>query len=249
MKPVNEKNNNIQLIWKDTEALSFAAAHYFVKLCNENIAKKGLFTVALSGGSTPNRLYEILSLTTFSRNINWKKTLLFWGDERFVPHTHGQSNYKMTKEALLDRVKIPGKNIFPIPTQGQPQICAQQYEATIKNALGRSHSFDLTLLGMGDDGHTASLFPGTGILQEHKKLIKEVWLKDKQTWRISFTYPLINKSKEIMYLIAGDNKAPVIKKIFSGRALKTSYPIQNVKPAKGTAVWMLDEAAAGGRFR
>ncbi len=249
MKQVNEKNNNIQLIWKDAEALSIAAAHYFVKLCNENIAKKGIFTVALSGGSTPKRFFEILAGPAFNRNINWKKILLFWGDERFVPHTHEQSNYKMTKEALLDQIKIPRKNIFPVPTNGLPQLCAQQYETTIKNTLGRSRSFDLTLLGMGDDGHTASLFPGTNILQEQKKLVREVWLEDKQTWRISFTYPLINQSKEIMYLIAGNNKGPVIKKIFSGRALKTLYPLQSVNPTTGTAVWMLDEAAAGGTFK
>lgn len=235
----------MKLVWKNAEALSLAAAHYFVLACNSAIEKKGTFSVALSGGSTPRRLYEILATPEFSSNIDWKKVLLFWGDERFVPHTHEDSNYKMTKEALLDKIKIPKKNIFGVPVKGWPQDCAAEYETAIKNALGKNIAIDLTLLGMGDDGHTASLFPGTQILEENKKLVKEVWVESKETWRISFTYPLINRSKEIMFLIAGENKAPVIKQIFSNRKLKTPYPVQAVQPKKGNIIWMLDEAAIG----
>ncbi|MFV0604517.1 MAG: 6-phosphogluconolactonase [Niabella sp.] len=245
MKQEKGRNNTIQLIWNNAEDLSMAAAHYFVKSCNESIAKKGCFTVALSGGSTPKRLYEILATPEFSRNINWKEVLFFWGDERFVPHTHQDSNYRMTKEALFDKVNIPKKNIFPVPTKGWPQDCAQQYADDLKKVLGRTTSFDLVLLGMGDDGHTASLFPDTKILEEQKKLISEVWVDAKQTWRISFTYPLINKSKEIMLLAAGANKAPVIKKIFANRVLKKPFPVQLVNPIKGKMVWMLDEVATG----
>lgn len=229
--------------WKDAETLSTAAAYYFVKRCNEAIAEKGVFTVALSGGSTPKRLYETLATPEFSKNIDWKKVLLFWGDERFVPHTDEDSNYKMTKEALFDKIKIPKKNIFAVPTDGWPQDCADAYEKTIKETLGRNASFDLTLLGMGDDGHTASLFPGTQILEENKKLVKEVWVDSKQTWRISITYPLINRCKEIMFLVAGKTKAPVIKKIFSGKKLKEPFPVQGVQAKKGNTIWMLDEAA------
>lgn len=235
-------------IWQDGEKLSLAAAYFFVRSCRESIVKTGKFAVALSGGSTPKRLYEILATPEFSRNIDWKKVLLFWGDERFVPHTHEESNYRMVKEALLDQIKIPKKNIFPVPTQGWPQDCADAYEKTIKQALGRNASFDLTLLGMGDDGHTASLFPGTQILEENKKLAQEVWVDAKQTWRISITYPLINRSKEIMFLVAGANKTPVLKKILSGRKLKNPFPIQAVQPKNGNAIWMVDEAAVGNKF-
>lgn len=234
----------MKLIWKDAETLSIAAAYYFVKICNESIAEKGVFSVALSGGNTPKRLYEILATPEFSRNIDWQKVLLFWSDERFVPHADTDSNYRMTKEALLNKIKIPKKNIFAVPTIGWPQDCALQYEAEIKTALGRNASFDLTLLGMGDDGHTASLFPGTKILEEQKRLVKEVWVGDKQTWRISFTYPLIKRSKALMFLVAGKSKAPVIKKIFSARTLKNPFPVQGVKLKKGNIIWMLDEAAA-----
>lgn len=235
-------------IWQDGEKLSLAAAYFFVRSCRESIVKTGKFAVALSGGSTPKRLYEILATPEFNRNIDWKKVLLFWGDERFVPHTHEESNYRMVKEALLDQIKIPKKNIYPVPTQGWPQDCADAYEKTIKQALGRNASFDLTLLGMGDDGHTASLFPGTQILEENKKLAQEVWVDAKQTWRISITYPLINRSKEIMFLVAGANKTPVLKKILSGRKLKNPFPIQGVQPKNGNAIWMVDEAAVGNKF-
>ena len=233
----------VKLIWENAEKLCLAAAHYFVKICSESIADRGVFTVALSGGSTPKRLYEILATPAFARNIDWKKVLLFWGDERFVPHTHKDNNYKMVKEALLDKIKIPQKNIFPVPTTGWPQDCAQQYEVIVKQALGKNTSFDLTLLGLGDDGHTASLFPATKILGENKKLVKEVWVDEKQTWRISFTYPLINRSREIMFLVTGKSKAAIVKKVLFARKLKTPYPVQGIDPRKGKIIWMLDEAA------
>ncbi|WP_346236246.1 6-phosphogluconolactonase [Niabella insulamsoli] len=234
----------IKLIWENAEALSLAAAHYFVERCNQHIADKGLFSVSLSGGSTPKRLYELLATPAFSRNIDWKKVQLFWGDERFVPHTHDDSNYRMVKEALLDHVKIPRKHVFAMPTKGTAIDCAAQYEQTMKDALGRKMQIDLTLLGMGDDGHTSSLFPGTDVLQEQKKFIKEVWVESKQTYRLSSTYRLINNSGEAMFLVAGAAKAPVVKHIFSKQA-KNKYPVQNVALKKGNAVWMLDEAAMG----
>lgn len=242
-----KENKKIKIIWKNSEALSIAAAHYFVKICAESIAATGKFAVALSGGSTPRRLFEILATEEFSKNIDWKKVLLFWGDERFVPHTDADSNYKMVKDVLLSQVKIPKKNIFPVPTAGWPQDCAEAYEKTIQKELGRTAAMDLTLLGMGDDGHTASLFPDTKILEENKRLIKEVWVDAKQTWRISFTYPLINRSKEVMFLVAGANKAPVLKKVLSGKTVKNPYPVQEVKLKKGNLVWMLDEAAVSGK--
>lgn len=232
----------IKLIWEDAEALSLAAAHYFILACNRAIEKDGIFSVALSGGSTPRRLYETLAMPAFSRNINWEKVLLFWGDERFVPHTHTDSNYKMVKDALLSKIKIPRKNIFAIPVNGEPADCAAQYEAVVKKNLGNKESISLTLLGMGDDGHTASLFPGTDILNESKKLVSKVWVEEKQNWRISFTYPLINRSKEIMFLIAGESKRPVLKKILSARTANR-YPVQGVKSKSENMILMLDKAA------
>ena len=200
----------IKLIWENAEALSIAAAYYFVERCNQHIAAQDRFTVALSGGSTPKALYQLLATPAFSKNINWKKVFLLWGDERFVPHTHADSNYRMVKEALLDHVKIPRKNVLAMPTKGEAKDCAQQYEKTLESLLGKKMQIDLTFLGMGDDGHTASLFPGTDILSERKKYIKEVWVESKQTYRLSFTYRLIDQSKETMFLVAGAAKAPVV---------------------------------------
>ncbi|MCH5600324.1 6-phosphogluconolactonase [Niabella ginsengisoli] len=221
----------IKLIWENAEALSIAAAHYFVERCNNSIADKGNFTVSLSGGSTPKRLYQLLATPAFSRNIDWKKVQLFWGDERFVPHTHEDSNYRMVKEALLDHVKIPRKNVFAMPTKGDASACANQYENMMEEVLGKKMQIDLTFLGLGDDGHTSSLFPGTDVLQEQKKFIKEVWVESKQTFRLSSTYRLINNSKEVMFLVAGAAKAPVIKHIFSKNA-KAIYPVQDVNLKK-----------------
>lgn len=232
----------IKLIWENQESLSIAAAHYFVERCNTNIAETGKFSVALSGGSTPKRLYELLATPAFARNINWKKVQLFWGDERFVPPTDADSNYRMVKEALLDHIKIPVKNIFAMPTKGEAKDCARQYEKIIEHELGKKMRVDLTLLGLGDDGHTASLFPGTDILNEKKKYIKEVWVENKQTYRISFTYRLIDNSREVMFLVSGAAKAPIIKHIFS-KSEKNKYPAQQVNLKKGVITWMLDEAA------
>ncbi|HMR85238.1 MAG TPA: 6-phosphogluconolactonase [Niabella sp.] len=234
----------IKLIWENAEALSVATAHFFVERCNKSIADTGRFSVSLSGGSTPKRLYQLLATPAFSRNIDWKKVVLLWGDERFVPHTHEDSNYRMVKEALLDHVKISRKNVLAMPVKDEAKDCAAQYEKILNDALGKKMQIDLTLLGMGDDGHTSSLFPGTDVLNETKRYIKEVWVESKQTYRLSSTYRFINNSKEVMFLVAGAAKAPVVKHIFSKNA-KVKYPVQNVSLKKGDIVWMLDEAAVG----
>ena len=238
------KNTGIT-IWKDTEALSIAAAHFFVTESHRCIAKKGKFVVALSGGNTPKRLYQLLASPDFNRNIPWDKIFLFWSDERFVPHTDADSNYRMVKENLLDHISIPEKNIFPIPVIGTAKNCGKDYEATISQFFkNKKVVFDWLLLGLGDDGHTASLFPGTAILKEKKRLIKEVWLEQKQTWRISFTFPLINSAAQIIFLVAGKEKAAIVADVINHKKIKPALPSQSVKPEKGIICWMLDEEAA-----
>lgn len=235
-------SNTLKLVWKDADSLSIAAAHYFILAAKKSIAKKDSFIVALSGGSTPKKLFQLLASASFCKSIDWKKVFIIWGDERFVPHSNEESNYKMAKEALLQHVAIPKKNILAIPTSHSPEICAAAYQESLKVLLGKKGIIDLTLLGMGDDGHTASLFPNTDILYENKKWVKEVWLEDKQVWRISLTYPLLNKSNEIMFLVAGAAKAPIIKHIFA-KSAKLKFPVQNIQLKKGTIMWLLDEAA------
>jgi 6-phosphogluconolactonase len=230
-------------IWKDHEAMSFAAAHFFVAACHQYVARQGKFSVALSGGTTPQRFYEILALAEFSKNIPWKQVFIFWSDERFVSHTSPESNYGMVKKTLLDKIDIPPGNIFPIPVTDDPGQNARQYETTIKRFFNnKPAAFDWLLLGTGSDGHTASLFPNTPVLIENRKLIKQVWVDDKQSWRITFTYPLINKAKQIILLVSGKEKSAVVQAVFSKPAKKI-YPVQYVNAKR--SLWIMDKPAAG----
>ncbi|HET6994573.1 MAG TPA: 6-phosphogluconolactonase [Chitinophagaceae bacterium] len=238
MKTIPDKTT-----WKDHETMSLAAAHFFVAACHRVIAKQGKFSVALSGGNTPKRLYELLASNELSKNIPWKKVFLFWSDERFVSHSSPDSNYNMVKKSLLDKIDIPPKNIFPVPVTGDPGQNARQYEATIRKFFAnKSPAFDWLLLGTGNDGHTASLFPNTPVLIENRQLIKQVWIADKQSWRITFTFPLINKASQIIFLVSGKEKSKVVSAVFN-KPVKKIYPVQYVNAEK--SLWMLDKAAAG----
>ena len=225
------------LHYNSYESLSTAAAHFFTVACSRSIAAHDKFTVALSGGNTPKRLYELLATPEFSNNINWKKVFIFFSDERYVPHNDAESNFYMASKALLNHIPIPRKNIFAIPVSSTPKKDAADYEASIKKITADSKfSFDLVLLGMGADGHTASLFPGNEILQEKKRLIKEVFVKEKNIYRISFTLPLLNRAKQILLLVNGEEKKPVLKRISSHRKIKILLPVQLLK---GDITWLI----------
>jgi len=241
-----DTNKRIVLKWKDAETMSFAAATLFTASCVRSIEERGKFIVALSGGNTPKRLYQLLATKEFSRTIPWEKVFLFWGDERFVPPTDTESNYRMVKENLLTHISIPEKNIFPVPVEGTATNCAKKYEKTITRFWDdKKIRFDCMLLGIGNDGHTASLFPGTDIVKEKKKLVKEVWVEEKQTWRISVTLPLINDSRQVVFLVTGKEKAAVVAGILSDKKEKKPLPSQLVNPKKGIVYWLLDDDAAG----
>jgi 6-phosphogluconolactonase len=213
--------------------LAKAAADYFVKLSNEAIETKGKFTVALSGGSTPAAMFKILATTEYADIINWKKVYIFWGDERCVPLDSEDNNAFNAKNILLNKVPIPSKNIFIIPVNETPVNAAIYYEATLKISFKTDKPiFDLVLLGMGDDGHTASLFPCTTILQEKNKLVKEVFLADKNVWRISLTEPIINAAKHKLFLVAGTAKANMLDIILHGEKDLEKYPAQMIENAE-----------------
>ena len=219
------------------ESLSNAAAHFFTVAYSRSIAAHDKFTVALSGGNTPKRLYELLATPEFSNNINWKKVFVFFSDERYVSHNNVESNFNMASKALLNHISIPRKNIFAIPVSSSPQKDAFTYEAAVKEITGdKKLAFDLILLGMGADGHTASLFPGTEILSEKKRLTKEVFLKEKNIYRISFTLPLINRAKQILLLVNGKEKEAVLKKVAANRKISKPLPVQLLK---GDITWMI----------
>lgn len=230
-------------VWKDHKSMSIAAAHFFVTACQRAVNSEGRFAVALSGGNTPKKFFELLGSPEFSRNIPWKKVHFFWSDERFVPHTSPESNYHTARKQLLDRIDIPPANINPVPVTGDPEQSARQYEQSVKKFfLNKPASFDWVMLGTGNDGHTASLFPNTPVLIENRKLIKQVWVKDKQAWRISFTYPLINRAKQIVLLVSGGEKQRVVETVFTRRARKI-FPVQYITPER--SIWFLDDEAAG----
>ncbi|MBS1509770.1 MAG: 6-phosphogluconolactonase [Bacteroidetes bacterium] len=233
----------IKTIWPDALALSHAAAHCIVTASNKAVQEKGTFTIALSGGSTPKLLFQLLAQAPYNNNIPWKHTVIAFGDERFVPPTHEESNFKMANEALLLHVPIPKKNILAIPTvKVTPAQSALLYEAAIKKYISTSHPFDMVLLGIGEEGHTASVFPGSPLLTEKKHWVKNVWVKEKNMDRISFTIPFINRAKNVAFLVSGANKSAIVKKIFSKSG--TALPAAQVK-AKENTCWFLDEAAAG----
>ena len=219
------------------KSLCNAAAHFFTVAYSRSIAAHNKFTVALSGGNTPKIFYELLATPEFNQNINWKKVFIFFSDERYVPHNNAESNFNMASKALLDHVAIPRKNIFAIPVSSTPKKDAAAYEATVKKITADTkYAFDLILLGMGADGHTASLFPGNEILQEKKRLVKEVFVKEKNIYRISFTFSLINRSKQILLIVHGEEKKALLKRVSSNRKNKNPLPVQLLK---GDITWMV----------
>ena len=216
-----------------TEILAIAAANYFVKLSEEAIATKGKFTVALSGGSTPAALFTLLATEEYATKINWKNVYVFWGDERCVALDSKDNNTYNAKNILLNNVPIPKKNIFVIPVNETPINAAIYYEATLKISFKTDMpKFDLVLLGLGEDGHTASLFPHTTILQEKNKLVKEVFLAEKNIWRVSLTEPIINNAAHKLFLVSGKNKAAMLDIILNGEKNTEKYPAQMIKNAE-----------------
>ncbi|MGG9964734.1 6-phosphogluconolactonase [Ferruginibacter sp. SUN106] len=231
----------IKTVWPDAVALSHAVANLIVTESNKAIQQKGYFTIALSGGGTPKLLFELLAQAPYKNNIPWKKVIIAFGDERFVAPTSDESNYKMANEALLKHVGIPKKNILIVPTvKVTPAQSASQYETALKKYISNKHPFDLVLLGIGEEGHTASIFPGSPLLTDKKNWIKNIWVVEKNMDRISFTMPFINHAKNIAFLVSGASKAAILKKIFSKPG--ATLPAAMVK-AKENTFWFLDEAA------
>lgn len=205
------------------------------------IASSGQCSIALAGGSTPKPLYEALA----QENLPWEQIHVFWGDERYVTPNHPDSNQLMARQAWLDKVSIPEGNIHPVPTDSNnPEIDAERYEAVVRKVFATSPeefpTFDIILLGMGDDGHTASLFPHTPVLNEKSKAIA-VGNKDGQP-RITFTVPLLNQANSVLFLVAGANKQPALEQVFAAQGDATTYPSRLINP-QGELWWLLDRDA------
>ena len=233
----------IKTVWPDALALAHAVAHLIVTESNKTIKHKEYFTIALSGGSTPKLLFQLLAKNPYKNNIPWKKIIFAFGDERFVSHDSDESNYKMSMESLLGGVPVPKKNILAVPVvKLTPAESARVYENMIKKYVSKQQPFDMVLLGIGEEGHTASVFPLSPLLNKSNRWVKEIWVSEKNMDRISFTMPFINMAKNIVFLVSGPSKAAIIKKIFS--ASGAALPAAQVK-ARENLFWFLDESANG----
>jgi 6-phosphogluconolactonase len=231
----------------DLEALSFKAAEIFVDLSKRYIASKGQFFVAVSGGSTPIGLYTLLGSDMYSHQIDWRRLHFFWVDERFVPPSHKDSNYRLLNDFLLSKISIPQENLHPVKTDlPSAQIAASNYEEEIKNSFrlaeGSLPAFDLILLGIGEDGHTASLFPHNEVLKETRHLVVSAIDSKHVHHRISLTLPVINAAETVIFLVSGKNKADVAKKVLIEK--DHSLPASLVNPEKGNLIFLIDKAAA-----
>ena len=228
---------------KDTEVLDALAKH-FIKLGNEKIAANSKFSVALSGGSSPKKLYELLA-DSYTDQIDWEKVYFFFGDERNVPQTDKDSNYLMAKKALFEPLEINPLNIFAVDTTLSPADAAKKYQEEIEEFFDEVElSFDLVLLGLGDNSHTASLFPFTPVLHDRTPGVKEVFLQDQQVYRITMNAPLINEASHIAFLVYGEGKAIAVHHVLEDDEDIEEYPAQLIDPIVGEIQWFLDEAAA-----
>jgi 6-phosphogluconolactonase len=226
--------------------LFHTAAEEFVSAGRAAIGAQGRFTVALSGGSTPKALYSLLAANY--ANFAWNRVFLFFGDERHVPPTDPESNYRMVNEALLTKIVIPAENVFRVTAENPDgAAAASDYEAQLRRFFelkpGEFPRFDLILLGVGPDGHTASLFPDSEALNEQTRLVVANWVAKFNTHRITFTFPVLNHAHEVMFLASGADKADMIQKVLEGKS-NPPLPSQRIEPSDGKLLWMLDEAAA-----
>jgi 6-phosphogluconolactonase len=234
----------------DNAALSRAAADEFLRAARNAINKNGRFTVALSGGSTPKAIFGLLAVDEAEGRdkLSWDKVQAFFGDERHVPPDHPDSNYRMASEALLSKVPIPPANVYRIRTELDAARAALEYENEIRSAfgsrVGEIPRFDLIMLGMGPDGHTASLFPGSAALKEQSVLVSANWVEKFNSHRITFTYRLLNAAAEVLFVAGGTDKAEMLSNVLRGDPSGRTYPAQDVRPASGRLLWLVDEAAA-----
>lgn len=233
-------------LFDDAESVARGAAARVAELARESIEARGLFTIALSGGNTPRRVYELLASEEFGEGIDWPNVHVFFGDERMVPPDSAESNYRMASEALLSRVPIPPENIHRIDGVGDAAANASAYESEMRELFGDAEwpRLDHILLGMGDDGHTASLFPGTEVLHERRLWVAPNWVEKLGAWRVTLTAPVINAARHVTFLVNGKAKAERLREVLKGKRDPSRLPSQLIRPSDGTLEWFVDRAAA-----
>ncbi|MGH9907456.1 MAG: 6-phosphogluconolactonase [Pyrinomonadaceae bacterium] len=238
-------------IAEDAQELSRLAAEQFVRLAIEADRKKGLFTVALSGGSSPRRLYALLADRNepYRGQLCWERIHFFWGDERHVPPNHPDSNYRMASEALLANVPVPLENVHRIKSEiAEAGKAAREYEQTLREffslAAGQVLRFDLILLGLGLDGHTASIFPNSNAINEKARLVVAPWIEKLKSYRITLAPLVLNNAAAVIFLVSGLDKAKVLRQVLEGDLQPQSFPAQLFRPTTGNILWLVDRDAA-----
>lgn len=232
-------------ISKNTEELSRQVADWLVERIGNTLKSQDKFTIALSGGSTPKKLHELLASDAYKDKIDWSKLHIFWGDERYVPFSDERNNAKMAFDTLLDHVPVPKEHIHVMRTDIQHEESAVEYEQILADYFHNStHTFDVVLLGMGDDGHTLSLFPGkTDVIHEQIKWTTSLWLDSQDMFRVTLTAPVVNQAAAVAFLVTGANKAHILHNVIEGEFKPDVYPSQVIKPEPGELHWFIDEAA------
>jgi len=229
----------------DTDEMSKHVAEWIISYINETLKKQDRFTFVLSGGNTPKKLYHLLSSSSYINRIDWKKIHFFWGDERYVPFTDERNNAKMAFDNLLNLVPVVKKQIHVMQTDIEPETSAAAYEKILHEYFYRKkHSFDLVLLGLGDNAHTLSLFPGYDIIHEKEKWVKAFYLKEQKMYRISLTVPVVNNAARIAFLVSGRDKAASLYNILYGQHDPDLYPAQIIQPFSDELYWFTDKEAA-----
>jgi len=243
---IKKLNGKIEVL-QDLEALSFRAASIFVSTSRNSIATKKQFAVAISGGSTPRRLYALLGSEAYRHQVDWQHVHFFWADERCVPKDHEASNFRTAFDTFLSKIALPDKNIHRIKGEEAPDKAARDYEEEIRRFFGESErpGFDLVILGVGEDGHTASLFPGSKSLEETVRFAIPVYLGGPQKNRVTLTLPVLNNADQILFLVAGPSKASVLSEILGDGERKEDLPAGLIRPAHGKITWLIDQEAAG----
>ena len=234
------------IVGKDIEDLNRRAADEFVQLARGSVEAAGRFAVALSGGATPRALYSLLATPEFCSQVPWTEAHFFWGDERCAPPDHPDSNYRMAFESLLCKVPVPEQNIHRIEGEEEPEVAAAKYETVLRDLFSLSGAarprFDLIFLGLGDDGHTASLFPGSEALQETKRLVAAVYVEKLKAHRVTLTLPVLNHAANIFFLVAGESKEAILRDVL--RRKSKNLPARQISPPNGRLTWFVDRAAA-----
>ncbi|MBA3240526.1 MAG: 6-phosphogluconolactonase [Acidobacteria bacterium] len=230
----------------DAEGVARAVARRFAEMARACVSERGSFSVALAGGTTPKRVYELLADEELRGEVPWEGVHVFFGDERCVPPDHADSNYRMAHEALLARVPVPEKNIHRMRGEGDAVAGARLYEDELRAFFSDAEwpRLDLVMLGMGDDGHTASLFPGTTALGEQRAWVVANWVEKFETWRVTLTAPAINHARHVFFVVTGAGKAARLAEILKGERDPSRLPSQLIEPEDGMLEWFVDRDAA-----